>query len=170
MTQDVSVSGKEFAFDAQSSLLQICSEFIFEFDQYVPSNGSRDEFQMQLWSVYRKFPTIVRGTKPWFGTPEEDSVEGTICNNIFGLITLILLGFSIEKVRSMIHERRIYDLPGSIPSSVYEQLIYLFVSKWSLVCLDLFHSVEMLLGSFSEHLCDKYFNRFRTSGLHEHVK
>jgi len=79
-----------------------------------------------------------------------------------------MLAISLSRVRDVIAEKSIRELPGIIPFTVHEYFIDAFASQWKYICLDSFTDVEELLKVLIEQLCKEYFGRFRSSGfLHE---
>jgi hypothetical protein len=65
----------------------------------------------------------------------------------------------------MICEKSVRELPDIIPFTIHESIIGEFVSRWNSICLKTFVEVEKLLKGLVETLCQKYFARFRSSGL-----
>lgn len=68
-------------------------------------------------------------------------------------------------MRDVIRQKSIRELPGIIPFTVHEHYINMFLSKWKHICLDSFGDIEQALNVLMEGLCEKYFGRFRSSGL-----
>jgi hypothetical protein len=176
---------QSFSDDPQTKLLALCSDFASELSKHANGNQKHPEFLQGLHKRFRELTGKIAKTRPTFDIPTKVNILGLPAlaplpgeNNrsegkkaVDGwnhFITKLILVMPLKRVREVITEKSIRELPGIIPFTVHEHFIDSFISKWKSICLDSFEDVEDLLKDIVEKLCTEYFGRFRTCGfLHE---
>jgi Dynamin central region/Dynamin GTPase effector domain len=147
-----------FADNPQAHLLELCNRFLNDVTEYTSGNPNHDPdkttFLQDVIGYYDELKGNMEKTRPQFDIEELHSPPSTSPRKI-----------GLKEVTDVITKMSYRELYGIIPFRVHEHFIKAFLRDWEKICLHSFIQIEESLREEMLKLCEKHFDRFKSSNL-----
>jgi hypothetical protein len=172
-------------------LLNFVSRFLNEINELTWGTLERGELFTSVKKDFQKLSDDLRSTQPDFevgrteGVTTDSSsrtageevpvgssvVPGDEPTGTLGFVKPVnwLDKFTLKKVRELIEEVALHELPSITPHPVHIRLARLFVGKWEGMCVTIFDIVEGRVKKRVEQHSQEYFKRFKSTTLPDRV-